>query len=694
MDNKKIIKVSVVIPVYNSEKYIEECLDSLINQTLCGIEIICVDDGSEDDSLKILKWYENKYEQISVICQKNQYAGVARNNGMKLAHGKYVIFLDSDDIFKDSLLQKMYSKSESVGSDICICNASVYDNNTGTIYNNNAYLKGIPENDPFSWKDIPERLYSITTPAAWNMMYNMEFLKKNNLTFEECKRANDLRFFGCALPTATKITTIKDKLVLYRTGLKTNLQSMHSEQLYSEYNSLKQIRAYLKDKGLYTGIEKSYLYFCMNNIIYILGKKNNKERRDLISYINNDTDALVSLSQLEEIFGNNNKKYIKLESYFTSIDKEKNDEDFFFITKSENRKPVGVSVIVTAYNDSNYITECLNSIGNQSFDNFELIIVNDGSEDDTDKLCKEFIKNFKKQKVYIYKNNGGLSSARNCGLDFAMGKYVKFLDGDDSYTNDTLETCYNNMESFGVKVLFTNIKAYPDDYNDAELRTKADNFNKYYQRQGNFALPCSGKDMFIKMVVRKEYLESMGTMMFLRSFIEDNSFRFIENIYHEDDYFAAEIMLNADKVMYLDKTFYFRRVRHGSIMTNSKLNIEKGKSRLFIAEKLVSKYCQEAIKYNDTRLFFCLEKKIKAEINSGLNLIFPKQSNKRFKEIILPYSTINPVFYSLLVEKYNHIIKEKRLIKEKNDIRKSKTWKVTEPIRKVSRFIHKLFVSI
>ena len=106
MDNKKIIKVSVVIPVYNSEKYIEECLDSLINQTLCGIEIICVDDGSEDDSLKILKWYENKYEQISVICQKNQYAGVARNNGMKLAHGKYVIFLDKKYIVIQRLMKK------------------------------------------------------------------------------------------------------------------------------------------------------------------------------------------------------------------------------------------------------------------------------------------------------------------------------------------------------------------------------------------------------------------------------------------------------------------------------------------------------------------------------------------------------------------------------------------------------------
>ena len=93
-------KVSVIIPVYNVEDYLRQCLDSVINQTLKDIEIICVDDGSTDKSLEILHEYEKKDSRITVLTQKNQYAGVARNVGMSVATGKYFVFLDSDDFFE------------------------------------------------------------------------------------------------------------------------------------------------------------------------------------------------------------------------------------------------------------------------------------------------------------------------------------------------------------------------------------------------------------------------------------------------------------------------------------------------------------------------------------------------------------------------------------------------------------------
>ena len=93
----KETKVSVIIPVYNAEKYLRQCLDSVVNQTLRDIEIICVDDGSTDGSIEILREYEQKDSRVKVLCQKNQYAGVARNNGLSHASGEYVFFMDSDD---------------------------------------------------------------------------------------------------------------------------------------------------------------------------------------------------------------------------------------------------------------------------------------------------------------------------------------------------------------------------------------------------------------------------------------------------------------------------------------------------------------------------------------------------------------------------------------------------------------------
>lgn len=99
-------KVSVIIPVYNAEKYLGKCLESLLSQTLQEMEIICVDDGSSDGSPEILKRFQGRDERVRILTQENQYAGVARNNGMREARGEYLLFLDADDFLKKPFLKK------------------------------------------------------------------------------------------------------------------------------------------------------------------------------------------------------------------------------------------------------------------------------------------------------------------------------------------------------------------------------------------------------------------------------------------------------------------------------------------------------------------------------------------------------------------------------------------------------------
>ncbi len=106
------IKVSVIVPVYNAQQYLKDTLDTIIGQSLKSIEIICVDDGSSDESLSILKDYQNKDSRLIVLTQQNQYAGVARNNGLNIARGKYVVFWDADDLFEKNALECMYKKCE------------------------------------------------------------------------------------------------------------------------------------------------------------------------------------------------------------------------------------------------------------------------------------------------------------------------------------------------------------------------------------------------------------------------------------------------------------------------------------------------------------------------------------------------------------------------------------------------------
>ena len=115
-----MVKVSIIVPVYNVEKYLSTCLDSLINQTLTDIEIICVNDGSTDSSLAILKDFANKDSRIKILDKQNEGVSVARNLGIEVATGQYLMFVDSDDYLIENACEKALNIIEYDGSDICI----------------------------------------------------------------------------------------------------------------------------------------------------------------------------------------------------------------------------------------------------------------------------------------------------------------------------------------------------------------------------------------------------------------------------------------------------------------------------------------------------------------------------------------------------------------------------------------------
>ena len=121
-----MIKVSVIIPVYNVQAYLRQCMDSVTGQTLRDIEIICVNDESTDDSLQILEEYVAKDKRVQIITQKNAGAGAARNNGMRHAKGKYLSFLDADDFFEPDMLEKAYEQAEKDQSDFVVYKSDQY----------------------------------------------------------------------------------------------------------------------------------------------------------------------------------------------------------------------------------------------------------------------------------------------------------------------------------------------------------------------------------------------------------------------------------------------------------------------------------------------------------------------------------------------------------------------------------------
>ena len=193
-----IPKISVIILVYNNEQFIQQCLETVINQTLKEIEIICVDDGSTDNSLDILIKYSIIDRRITVLKQNNLHAGIARNAGLTIAKGKYLSFLDSDDWFELNMLEEMYNKIISKNADIIICQCKTFDSEKGKLYDkmldSSLKLNLIPKKDPFSVFDISNNIFQICLGYAWDKLFRTEFINENNIRFQSINNKNYISY--------------------------------------------------------------------------------------------------------------------------------------------------------------------------------------------------------------------------------------------------------------------------------------------------------------------------------------------------------------------------------------------------------------------------------------------------------------------------------------------------------------------
>ena len=178
-----LIKISVVIPAYNASKYIVECLDSIIKQSLQDIEIIVVNDGSIDDTKSILDALALEDKRLKIIHQKNQSVGVARTNGVLVAQGEYIAFVDSDDTINEDMLKTMYEKAQEKNSDIVVCNYNRVDAK-GKILSK-AYFSE-------KYLDFEASLSLKIDPPTWNKIYKKELFLDNNIHFKERVFCEDL----------------------------------------------------------------------------------------------------------------------------------------------------------------------------------------------------------------------------------------------------------------------------------------------------------------------------------------------------------------------------------------------------------------------------------------------------------------------------------------------------------------------
>lgn len=257
-----MIKVSVIVAVYNAGKFLRQCMDSIEGQTLKDIEIICVNDGSTDNSLEILKSYEKKDSRVKVYTKDNEGLGgaSARNYGLDLAIGEYVSILDSDDFFDVQMLEKAVEKADALQTDIVVFGGYEYDERNGNTYKVGSILneKEIPEMEVFSYKNC-SGIYQLSQGMAWNKLYRRSFLNRNGIRFQKIKYTDDAYFTFANMVLAKKITVLKEYLCYYRVNSgvsQTDGLNDYPDSAFVPYLTLKKS---LMEWGKYEDVKKSLI---------------------------------------------------------------------------------------------------------------------------------------------------------------------------------------------------------------------------------------------------------------------------------------------------------------------------------------------------------------------------------------------------------------------------------------------------
>ncbi len=308
---KKETKVSVILPVYNVEKYLEKCLDSLLNQTLQEIEIICINDGSKDNSLEILKKYQYKDQRIKIINQENHGAGFARNRGIEIAEGEYLSFLDADDFFDKDMLKLAYYKAKHTNADICIYKAYLYDNLTDNYEINTWSIKEnkLPKKTVFNRNDINSNIFKNIMGWAWDKLYKKSFVLNNKLQFQDQRTTNDMYFVFASILNATRIVILNKPLYYQRRNVPTSLSNSREISWDCFYYALKKVQKEIKDLKLSEKYNQYFINYALHSCLWNLNSLREPVAKKLFEKLRKEWFKSLGINEQDENYFDNKIEY-------------------------------------------------------------------------------------------------------------------------------------------------------------------------------------------------------------------------------------------------------------------------------------------------------------------------------------------------------------------------------------------------
>ena len=502
--------ISIIVPIYNVEDYLRECLDSIQKQTYQNFECIMVNDGSTDNSKQIAEEYlvDSRFKLIN---QSNQGLSAARNTGIKHlnVNSSFVSFVDSDDYIRSTFLEKMTAQIE---EGVDIIEGLFEQNHDGNIY----YF---PQSGPYKvvLETTVEKLEYLALEKNRNSSCGKLIRRKilHGSFFPEGWIFEDLAVVPEFVTISNKWVKIQETVYTYRIRENSIITSSFSEKDLDIFKIFEKFDCFFKDESLNikTWVEKLKLLH--------INYRSEKVPAQYIEKYQKEKEKI--LSQIEE--------YEKGEL---------------------------ISIIVPIYNSENYLRHCLDSIQNQTYQNFECLLINDGSLDNSADICREYVEKDSRFR-YFEKENGGVSSARNLGIERSKGEYITFIDSDDWVDSEYLEVLYRALIEEQADIAISTYKQFNMD----------DNCYYVHSYQRGYEKRIFEKYQLIEeLPVLERYDQSYG--LTFGKIISKKALGIIRfNEYTtlcEDMEFWYKLYLISDKIVYVNKdTYNYRKYGNASL---------------------------------------------------------------------------------------------------------------------------------
>lgn len=501
--------ISIIVPIYNVEEYLKECLDSIQKQTYQNYDCIMINDGSTDSSREIAETYlvDSRFRLIN---QDNQGLSAARNTGFRnlKEESSFVAFVDSDDYLNPLFLEKL---AEQISEDVDIIEGSIQSFKEGIYYN----LLQIHQ-DKLVLTTVEEKLEQLWSQGLRGSVFPKLYRKSllNDNFFPKGFIFEDLAVIPELVTLSKKWVKIQDVLYYYRIR-----ENSITTKSFSE-----------KNLDIFKIIEKFDLFFV-------------------------DADLNVKLWAERLKYAQLNHQYqttVLEDNPYASKYQEKLEKLMLQIKKYEKREVTGelISIIISVSNTGSYLRQCLDSLLNQTYISFEVILLNNGSKDSSAAICQEYAEKDSRFK-YFEKEQDSISSSYNLGIEASKGTYITFIKSDDWVDSDYLERLYATMIEEKADIVVSTYKTFNVDtglleYHAYQKDCTESIFNK---KDLLLALPSLDRDSSFSYVFGK-----------LVSRIALGKIRFNESTQlGEDMEFWYKLYLVSEKVVYLNRDTYTLR---------------------------------------------------------------------------------------------------------------------------------------